>query len=138
MMYILAAILIFGVLVAVHEGGHFLAARLCGVTVHEFAIGMGPILWKKEPEEGTEGTRYSLRLLPIGGFCALEGEEEASDNPHALNNQGIFKQIFIFAAGAAMNFLVSTPTRRPFAQRRLPASIPTAPFRGLMGFRWGM
>ena len=70
MMYILAAILIFGVLVAVHEGGHFLAARLCGVTVHEFAIGMGPILWKKEPEEGTEGTRYSLRLLPIGGFCA--------------------------------------------------------------------
>ena len=99
MMYILAAILIFGVLVAVHEGGHFLAARLCGVTVHEFAIGMGPILWKKEPEEGTEGTRYSLRLLPIGGFCALEGEEEASDNPHALNNQGIFKQIFILQRG---------------------------------------
>ena len=105
MIYILAAILIFGVLVAVHEGGHFAAARLCGVTVHEFAIGMGPILWKREPPKGEEGTRYSLRLLPIGGFCALEGEEEDSDNPHALNNQGVFKQVFIFAAGAAMNFL---------------------------------
>ena len=106
MIYILAAVLIFGMLVAVHEWGHFIAARLCGVTVHEFAIGMGPILWKREPAEGEEGTRYSLRLLPIGGFCALEGEEEASDNPHALNNQGLIKQIFIFAAGAGMNFLV--------------------------------
>ena len=68
--YILAAILIFGVLIAVHELGHFLAAKLCGVRVNEFSIGMGPLIWHKETEE----TQYSLRLLPIGGFCAMEGE----------------------------------------------------------------
>lgn len=67
--YILAAILIFGVLIAVHELGHFLAAKLCGVRVNEFSIGMGPLIWHKETEE----TQYSLRLLPIGGFCAMEG-----------------------------------------------------------------
>lgn len=83
MIYIIAAILIFGVLIAVHELGHFLAAKACGVRVNEFAIGMGPALFKK-----TRGdTTYALRLLPIGGFCAMEGEEEDSDDPAALNNQ---------------------------------------------------
>ena len=101
MVYILAAILIFGVLIAVHELGHFLAAKACGVTVHEFSIGMGPALYQKTKN----GTDYSLRLLPVGGFCAMEGEEEASDNPNALNNQSFWKKLLIFAAGAAMNFL---------------------------------
>ena len=101
MVFILAAILIFGVLIAVHELGHFLAAKACGVPVHEFAIGMGPVLWKKETEE----TKYSLRLLPLGGFCAMEGEEEDSENPKALNNQSFFKKLLIYAAGAAMNFI---------------------------------
>ncbi len=101
MVYILAAILIFGVLIAVHELGHFLAAKACGVPVHEFAIGMGPVLWKKETEE----TKYSLRLLPIGGFCAMEGEGEDSENPKALNNQSFLKKLLIYAAGALMNFL---------------------------------
>ena len=82
--YVLAGIFIFGFLVAIHELGHFLAARLCGVRVNEFSIGMGPLLWHRETGE----TRYSLRLLPIGGFCALEGEEEESDDPHSVNNQG--------------------------------------------------
>ena len=101
MIYILAAILIFGVLIAVHELGHFLAAKACGVRVNEFAIGMGPALFKK-----TKGdTQYSLRLLPIGGFCAMEGEEEDSDDPAALNNQGFWRKLLIFAAGALMNFL---------------------------------
>ena len=101
MIFVLAAILIFGVLIAVHELGHFLAAKACGVPVHEFAIGMGPTLWKKETEE----TKYSLRILPVGGFCAMEGEEEESDNPRALNNQNFWKKLLIYAAGAAMNFL---------------------------------
>lgn len=99
--YILAAILIFGVLIAVHELGHFLAAKACGVQVNEFSIGMGPAVWSGEKG----GTQYSLRLLPIGGFCAMEGEEGASDNPHALNRQGFWKQFIIFVAGAAFNFL---------------------------------
>ena len=102
-MYIIIAILLFGILIAAHEWGHFIAARLCGVTVHEFAIGMGPQVWCKE---GKKGTVFSLRALPIGGFCAMEGEEEESDDPHSLNNQGFWKKIFVFAAGAAMNFLV--------------------------------
>ncbi len=101
MVYILAAIIIFGVLIAVHEWGHYIAARLCGVTVHEFAIGMGPKLYHKEKN----GCLYTLRLLPIGGYCALEGEEEESDDPHSLNNQNLFKKIVIFAAGAFMNFV---------------------------------
>lgn len=101
MVYILAAILVFGVLIAVHELGHFMAAKACGVRVNEFSIGMGPALWKKQRGE----TQYSLRLFPVGGFCAMEGEEEDSDDPAALNNQGFWAKLLIFAAGAAMNFL---------------------------------
>ncbi len=101
MVYILIAILIFGVLIAVHELGHFLAAKACGVRVNEFSIGMGPQLLHK-----TKGdTEYSLRLLPIGGFCAMEGEDGESDDEHALGRQVWWKQLIIFAAGACMNFL---------------------------------
>ena len=101
MVYILAAILVFGVLIAVHELGHFMAAKACGVRVNEFSIGMGPALWKKQKGE----TQYSLRLFPVGGSCAMEGEEEDSDDPTALNNQGFWAKLLIFAAGAAMNFI---------------------------------
>ena len=79
--YIIAALLVFGILIAVHELGHFLAAKACGVRVNEFAIGMGPVLWKKQ-----------------------RGRED-SDDPAALNRQGFWKKLIIFAAGAAMNFL---------------------------------
>ena len=99
--YIIAALLVFGILIAVHELGHFLAAKACGVRVNEFCIGMGPTILHK-----TKGdTTYSLRLLPIGGFCAMEGEEEDSNDPTALNNQSFWKKLIIFAAGAFMNFL---------------------------------
>lgn len=99
--YILAAVLIFGLLVAVHELGHFAAAKLCGVRVNEFSIGMGPTLWSRKKGE----TQYSLRALPIGGFCAMEGEEDDSDDDRALSRQGFWKQLLIFAAGSGMNFL---------------------------------
>ena len=101
MVYILIAILIFGVLIAVHEFGHFLAAKACGVRVNEFSIGMGPQLFHK-----TKGdTEYSLRLLPIGGYCAMEGEDEDSDDDRALGRQVWWKKFIIFVAGAFMNFL---------------------------------
>ncbi len=100
-MYIIAAILIFGVLIAVHELGHFLAAKACGVRVNEFSIGMGPVLLHKVKGD----TEYSLRLLPIGGFCAMEGEDEESDDPFSLEKQSFWKKLIIFVAGAAMNFL---------------------------------
>ena len=99
--YILVAVLIFGVLIAVHELGHFLAAKACGVTVNEFSVGMGPALWKKQKG----ATLYALRAIPCGGFCAMEGEDEDSDDPHALNHQGFWPRLLIFAAGAIMNFV---------------------------------
>lgn len=102
-MYIIIAILLFGLLIAAHEWGHFIAARLCGVTVHEFSIGMGPAIWK---HTGKKGTLFSLRALPIGGYCAMEGEDEDSDDPNSLQKKGFWQKILIFAAGAAMNFLV--------------------------------
>jgi len=75
--YIIIAILFFGVLVTVHELGHFITAKLCGVRVNEFAVGMGPAIFKKQKGE----TLYSLRCIPFGGFCAMEGEDEAKDDP---------------------------------------------------------
>jgi len=99
--YVLAGIFIFGFLIAIHELGHFLAARLCGVRVNEFSIGMGPLLWHRETEE----TRYSLRLLPIGGFCALEGEDGDTGDERCFTRQGFWKKLVILAAGSFMNLL---------------------------------
>jgi len=101
MIYVLAGIFIFGFLVAVHELGHFLAARLCGVRVNEFSIGMGPLLWHKEAGE----TRYTLRLLPIGGYCALEGEDGDTGDERCFTRQGFWKKLIILAAGSFMNLL---------------------------------
>ena len=101
MLYIIIAILIFGVLVATHELGHFAAAKLSGVKVNEFAVGMGPALLKW----GKGETLYSLRALPIGGFCALEGDDEESTDPRSFGRAAWWKKIIILCAGAAMNFL---------------------------------
>ena len=106
--YILAAILIFGVLIAVHELGHFLAAKLCGVRVNEFSIGMGPLIWHKETEE----TQYSLRLLPIGGFCAMEGEDEDSGNERSLGRQGFWKMLKGYAQEAGIHRDITPHTLR--------------------------
>ena len=101
-MYILLAIIAFGILIFVHELGHFTVAKLCGVKVTEFALGMGPRLLHTTRGE----TEYSLRALPIGGFCAMEGEEESSDDPRAFNNQSVWKRLLILSAGSFMNFLL--------------------------------
>ncbi len=101
-LYVILAILIFGLLVAIHELGHFTAAKLCGVRVEEFAVGMGPALWKKTKGE----TTYSLRAVPFGGYCAMTGEDEASDDPRAFNNQKPWKRLIILAAGSFNNFLL--------------------------------
>ena len=100
-MYVLISIILFGILIAVHEFGHFITAKLFGVKVREFAIGMGPLLFKKQGEE----TLYSLRLLPIGGYCAMEGEDEESEDPRSFSAQHPLKKAAILTAGAAMNFL---------------------------------
>lgn len=99
--YIILSILMFGLLIAVHELGHFVTAKWLGVRVNEFAIGMGPVVWSKTKGE----TQYSLRALPIGGFCAMEGEESQSDDPRAFINKAAWKKFIILIAGSFMNFL---------------------------------
>lgn len=102
MLYILIAILMFGILIALHEFGHFAAAKLCGVKVNEFSIGMGPQVIHKQGRE----TDYSFRLFPIGGFCAMEGEEEGeSPDPRAFPNRPWWQRLLILLAGVLMNFL---------------------------------
>lgn len=101
MLYIIIGILIFGVLIATHELGHFATAKLLGVKVNEFAVGMGPALWKRQKGE----TLYSLRALPIGGYCAMEGEDDDSPDPRAFGRAAGWKKLIILCAGAGMNFL---------------------------------
>ncbi len=101
-MSIIIALVVFGVLVAVHEFGHFAVAKLSGIKVNKFAIGMGPILFKHTRGE----TEYSLRLLPIGGFCAMEGEDDESNDERAFRNKSVGKRIAVVVAGAIMNLIL--------------------------------
>ena len=102
-MTIILAILIFGFLIFIHEFGHFTAARIFKVKVKEFAIGMGPRLISKRSEKS--GTVYSLRLLPIGGFVSMAGEDEESDEEGSLNSKPVWQRMIIIAAGAFMNIV---------------------------------
>jgi len=101
-MSVLFAILLFSILIFIHEFGHFAAAKLSGVQVNEFAMFMGPALWKKQIGE----TLYSIRLIHIGGYCAMEGEDEDTDNPRSFQKAAWWKRLIILVAGAAMNFLM--------------------------------
>ncbi len=100
-MSILFAILLFSILIFVHELGHFWAAKLSGVQVNEFSLFMGPAIWKKQVGE----TLYAIRTIPIGGYCAMEGEDGGSDNPRSFDKAAWWKRLIILVAGAAMNFI---------------------------------
>ena len=100
-MSILFAILIFSFLIFIHEFGHFICAKLSGVQVNEFSMFMGPAIWKKQIGE----TLYSIRCIPIGGYCAMEGEDSETDNPRSFQKAAWWKRFIILVAGAAMNFL---------------------------------
>ena len=122
---LIAALIVFSAVIAIHEFGHFTVAKLCGIQVNEFSIGMGPALWKKI----YKGTQYSLRALPVGGYVALEGEEspesqqaeEARDEREAedenpvppeqrtgipLNEAPVWQRVLVMVAGAFMNFVL--------------------------------
>lgn len=101
-MSVIFAILLFSLLIFVHELGHFVAAKLSGVQVNEFSMFMGPAIAKWQRGE----TLYSIRCLPIGGYCAMEGEDGDSDNPRAFTAAAWWKRLIILVAGAGMNFIV--------------------------------
>lgn len=102
-MTIIYAIIIFCLLIFVHELGHFIVAKACGVKVNEFAIGMGPAIFKKQKGE----TLYAVRLFPIGGFCAMEGEDEDSEDDRAFNNKPAWQRALVLTAGSFMNLLTA-------------------------------
>ena len=93
-----------GVLITVHEAGHFLAARLCGIEVQEFAMGRGPALSSRTSRKGT---KFSLRLLPIGGFCQFYGEDEDTKDGKGFNDYPVWKRALTVVSGPAMNFILA-------------------------------
>lgn len=99
---ILLGILFFGFIIIIHELGHFSFAKLFKVKINEFSIGMGPALFNRE----RNSTRYSLRLLPFGGYVSMEGEDEGSQDENAFCNKSVWKRIIIVIAGAAMNIIL--------------------------------
>ena len=139
--YVLLAILLFGVLILVHEFGHFFTAKLSGVQVNEFSLFMGPAIWKKQKGE----TLYALRTIPIGGYCAMEGEDGESDNPRAFTNAKIWKRLIILAAGSAMNFLTGllimalliTFTAEVIPGKTVTEIVPDRPFASAQGLQIG-
>ncbi len=134
-MYLVIAILIFSFLIFIHELGHFLTAKLFDVKVNEFSIFMGPRIlhW------GKGETEYSLRLLPIGGFCAMEGEDGSSEDPRSFTSKAPWKRAIILAAGAFMNFLtglvlliVIYSTAGGFRTTEITAFVDGCPLEGML------
>ncbi|MGI5958093.1 MAG: site-2 protease family protein [Massiliimalia sp.] len=102
MWVVLLTILVFGVIICIHEFGHFAAAKLSGVKVNEFSMGMGPKLFSFRKGE----TQYSVRLLPIGGYVSMEGEDESSQDERAFCNKSVWRRFLIVVAGAVMNLVL--------------------------------
>jgi len=102
-LYVLLAIVMLGIIVTVHEFGHYLVGRLCGIGIVEFSVGFGPRLlgWERK------GIKYSLRAIPLGGYCAFVGEDERNDDPRAMNNQPVWKRFITVLAGPFMNFVLA-------------------------------
>lgn len=102
--YTIVMALVFGVMIFIHEAGHFFTARACGITVKEFAIGMGPKLFSWTSKK--HGTQHSLRLLPIGGYVSMEGEDDDSEDENAFCNKPVWKRMLVVAAGPFMNIVL--------------------------------
>lgn len=103
--YILLAILVLLVMITVHEFGHYIAGKIFGFGIEEFAIGFGPKIFRKQNKK--TGEYFSVRLLPIGGFCAFKGEDSEDDDPSAFNNKKPWQRIIVLVSGALMNYLLA-------------------------------
>ena len=104
MLNVIIALLIFGFLILIHELGHYTMARVFKVGINEFSVGMGPKVVSKKSKK--TGIAYSLRLLPIGGFVSMDGEDEDSGSENSLSSKPVWQRFFIMVAGAVMNILV--------------------------------
>lgn len=102
--YILLAILVLLIMITVHEFGHYIAGKIFGFGIDEFAIGFGPKIFSKKKKDGET---FSVRLLPIGGFCAFRGEDAESDDPTAFNNKKWWQRIIVLVSGALMNYILA-------------------------------
>ncbi len=102
-MSILVSLLIFGLVIIVHEYGHFIAAVKSGILVEEFAIGMGPLIYQKQGKE----TLYSVRAFPIGGYCKMLGEDEDNRSDRAFNAKSVWARIWVISAGVVMNSILA-------------------------------
>ena len=126
-MGIIIALLVFGIIVTVHEFGHFICAKLSGIKVNEFSVGMGPKLLQKKKGE----TMYSLRAIPMGGYCAMEGEDASIDDARGFRNAKLWKRMIVLVAGAAMNFVLGFVML--IAMVCMMTDIPTAEIKGFAG-----
>lgn len=139
--YVVLVILFFSILIFVHEFGHFFTAKLFGVQVNEFSLFMGPAIWKKQVGE----TLYALRCIPIGGYCAMEGEDGESDNPRAFTNAKVWKRLIILLAGSTMNLLLGLILTVVFVSvyfdaipnTQITAFEPTCPYQSEEGLQVG-
>ena len=104
-MYIIIAILLFGLLIFIHELGHYITARIFGVAINEFSIGMGPKIFSHTSKK--TNIAYSLRALPIGGYVSMAGEDEESDNPNAFDKKPVWQRMIITVAGSVSNILLA-------------------------------
>lgn len=102
--YVLLAILILMIMITVHELGHYLVGKAFKFKINEFAIGMGPAIFKRTMKSGEI---FSIRLFPFGGFCAFDGEDQDGDDPNAFNNKKPWQRILVLVAGATMNYLLA-------------------------------
>lgn len=102
-MSVIITLLIFCIIVIIHEWGHFAASRLCGVTVEEFAVGMGPVIYSRVKK----GMKFSIRCIPLGGFCRMADYDDEESGRHGFMNANVFKRILICAAGPFMNFVLA-------------------------------
>ena len=104
LVYIIAALLIFGMLILIHEFGHYIVARMCGVCIEEFSIGMGPKLYQRKMKK--QDTLFSLRAFPVGGYVSMKGENEDEDAPDSFSRKRVWQRMLIVVAGATMNLVL--------------------------------
>ena len=129
-MKIIIAILIFSIIIIFHELGHFLLAKANGIRVNEFCLGLGPTLIGFTKGE----TKYSLKLLPIGGACMMEGEDEESGDDRSFGKKSVWARISVVAAGPMFNFIMAFVRRVYFAvQYRIRSSGLNGSYAGLSG-----